>query len=146
MVELSMTIQVEEAEEPDELPWILILFVILVICAVLAALALFARRRRGYGDYEPEIEYYPGTEQPTEPVIPMKQQMQPASPVPYVTSYKTARPRNAIVSEPAPMNGPMFPPIEVVNCPNCYYEFDVEVVEWPMRVQCPRCGVTGTMR
>jgi hypothetical protein len=132
--ELSLTIEVERAEEPSEIPWLLILLIILAVSILL--IALFVKsRRRSYQSFEPEAVYYTEAMQPVEPVAVLEP----------VQSFQPMLPASTATPEPRDMSSPFFPPIELVDCPNCYYQFEVEVEEWPMRVTCPKCGVSGTM-
>jgi uncharacterized membrane protein len=132
--ELSLTIEVQKAEEPSEIPWLLILLIILAVSILLIVLLVNSRRRRPYEPFEPEAVYYAEAMETVEPVA----VMEPAPPLPML-------PASTAAPEPRAVSSPFFPPIELVDCPNCYYQFEVEVEEWPMRVTCPRCGVSGTM-
>ncbi|UCE38192.1 MAG: S8 family serine peptidase [Thermoplasmata archaeon] len=47
---------------------------------------------------------------------------------------------------PAGYKGMIFPTLETISCPDCQAVFEVEAGIRPLRVQCPRCGVSGTLR
>ena len=52
---------------------------------------------------------------------------------------------------PAPVVGPprypepMFPIFELISCPDCGNEFEIEMQDTPFMIQCPRCGTSGWM-
>jgi uncharacterized membrane protein len=134
--DLSVSISVEKEEE--ELPISLILLLLMVVIVVII-LAAVASRRKGKKVVERPPQY--SSRQPEQYPSPQPSQMAPK-----VTAvYPVQTPAQKVHTPQPAYSQIVFPRFETISCPACYSSFDVKAGSRPLRVQCPRCGVSGVL-
>jgi uncharacterized membrane protein len=139
--DLSVSVQVMEKEEGIQLSFILLLLLFVVIIILLAAVTLRKRDKKveGTSSYPAQYpvrtssQYVPNTQEKYASQYPIKVEYPSQSPL--QTNYSSRG-----------YSAPVFPSFETIKCPACYSAFEIEKGIRPARVQCPRCGVTGTIR
>jgi uncharacterized membrane protein len=129
----DLTVSVEVQEDEDDLGLPLILLLLMLVVIIILVLIMVSRRKTKKASAPRVVARYP-----TKTVSRYPAQYQNPDPGSYplqVSAY----------SEPE-FEGPIFPTFETIRCPACYSPFEVEAGRRPQRVQCPKCGVAGTLK